>query len=44
MDVETGIDPMKMIETTRWLEQRLGRKLPAAVTRAGWWDPGASRK
>lgn len=37
--VETGMDPMKTIETTRWLEQRLGRKLPAAVTRAGWW-PG----
>ncbi len=37
--VETGIDPMKTIETTRWLEQRLGRNLPAAVTRAGWW-PG----
>ena len=35
--VETGMDPMKTIDTTRWLEQRLGRKLPAAVTRAGWW-------
>lgn len=35
--VETGVDPRKTIETTRWLEQRLGRKLPAAVTRAGWW-------
>ena len=35
--VETGMDPRKTIETTRWLEQRLGRKLPAAVTRAGWW-------
>ena len=39
MGVKTGMDPMKTIEITRWLEQRLDRKLPAAVTRAGWWDP-----
>ena len=37
MDVETGMDPMKTMDTTRWLEQRLDRTLPAAVTRAGWW-------
>lgn len=37
MDVEVGVDPMKTMETTRWLEQKLGHTLPAAVTRAGWW-------
>ena len=37
MGVETGMDPMKTIDTTRWLEQKLDRRLPAAVTRAGWW-------
>lgn len=37
MGVETGMDPMKTIDTTRWLEQKLDRTLPAAVTRAGWW-------
>jgi hydroxymethylglutaryl-CoA lyase len=37
--VETGIDPGQTIETTRWLESRLGRELPSAVARAGWWPP-----
>lgn len=35
--VETGIDPGQTIETTRWLEARLGRELPSAVARARWW-------
>ena len=39
MNVETGVDPAKTIQTTRWLEKRLGRELPSAVARAGWWDP-----
>ena len=44
MNVETGVDPVMTIETTHWLEQRLGCELPSAVARAGWWDPGGSRK
>jgi hydroxymethylglutaryl-CoA lyase len=39
MSVETGVDPVMTIDTTRWLEQRLGCELPSAVARAGWWDP-----
>jgi len=39
MNVETGVDPAMTIETTRWLEQKLGRELPSAVARAGWWGP-----
>jgi hydroxymethylglutaryl-CoA lyase len=37
MGVTTGIEHDRMIMTTRWLEERLGKDLPAAVTRAGWW-------
>jgi len=37
MGVDTGIDPYALMETTRWLEGELGKDLPAAVTRAGWW-------
>ncbi len=37
MGIETGIDPDRMIETTRWLETQLGKKLPSALSRAGWW-------
>jgi len=37
MGTPTGIDPARAIETTRWLEQQLGRDLPSAVARAGWW-------
>ncbi|MEA2009118.1 MAG: hydroxymethylglutaryl-CoA lyase [Actinomycetota bacterium] len=39
MDIETGIDHERLIETTRWLESRLGKKLPSAIARAGWWGP-----
>ena len=42
--VKAGVDPAKTIQTTRWLEKRLGRELPSAVARAGWWDPVASSK
>lgn len=38
MGVETGVDPITTMGTTRWLEQQLGHPLPAAVTRAGWWQ------
>ncbi len=38
MGVETGIDHGQVIETTRWLETQLGKDLPSAVARAGWWS------
>ena len=37
MGAPTGIDHRALMETTRWLEGQLGKDLPAAVTRAGWW-------
>jgi hydroxymethylglutaryl-CoA lyase len=37
MGIETGIDHEQTIETTRWLETKLGRQLPSAIARAGWW-------
>ena len=37
MGLETGIDPIEMIATARWLATQLGRELPGAVSRAGWW-------
>ncbi|MEA2024539.1 MAG: hydroxymethylglutaryl-CoA lyase [Actinomycetota bacterium] len=35
--IGTGIDPEQLIETTRWLETQLGKNLPSAIARAGWW-------
>jgi hydroxymethylglutaryl-CoA lyase len=43
-NVATGMNPTKTIETTRWLEKRLGRDLPSAVARAGWWEQVGSSK
>ncbi len=43
MSVSTGIDPHQTIATTKWLEIKLGRELPSAVARAGWW-PRPSHK
>ena len=37
MDVRAPIDPTETIETARWFATRLGRELPGAVSRAGWW-------
>ncbi len=37
MGIATGIDPEKMIETTHWLETQISKKLPSALSRAGWW-------
>jgi hydroxymethylglutaryl-CoA lyase len=37
MGVATGIDHQATIETGRWLGTLLGKNLPAAVARAGWW-------
>ncbi|MCL1692146.1 MAG: hydroxymethylglutaryl-CoA lyase [Actinomycetia bacterium] len=39
MGVETGIDHDRIIETTRWLEDLLGKSLPSAIAKAGWWRP-----
>lgn len=35
--VSAGIDHAATIATARWLGERLGKELPGAVTRAGWW-------
>ncbi len=37
MGVHTGIDHEATIATGRWLGEQLGKNLPAAVARAGWW-------
>jgi hydroxymethylglutaryl-CoA lyase len=37
--IATDIDPSAVMETGRWLEERIGRRLPAALARAGWF-PG----
>jgi hydroxymethylglutaryl-CoA lyase/(R)-citramalyl-CoA lyase len=41
MGVDTGVDLEALMATSRWLGERLGRELPALVTRAGDF-PGAS--
>ena len=40
--IETGLDLARLIETNRWMAERLGRTLPARVARAG--DAPARRK
>jgi hydroxymethylglutaryl-CoA lyase len=35
MGVDTGLDLAATTETTRWLEERLGKRLPGALLRAG---------
>ena len=35
MGIDTGIDLEALMATSRWLGERLGRELPALVTRAG---------
>ncbi|GMQ86216.1 MAG: hydroxymethylglutaryl-CoA lyase [Acidimicrobiia bacterium] len=37
MGIHTGIDHEATIATGRWLGEQLGKELPAAVARAGWW-------
>jgi len=39
MGVRTGIDLEELMEVSRWLSQRLGKELPAMVTRAGDFPP-----
>lgn len=43
--IETGVSLERLIETARWLEQQMGRKLPGMVSKAGPFPgsfPGAS--
>ena len=42
MGIETGLEYEQIIATTRWLEDQLGKPLPSALSRAGWW-PDLSR-
>jgi len=39
--VTTGVDLEAVLETTAWLEQRLGKALPGALLRAGSFPPGS---
>lgn len=41
MGIETGLDHGQIIETTHWLENQLGKQLPSALSRAGWWGPNS---
>jgi len=43
MGVVTGVDVDKLIETATWLEQRLGRPVPAMLGRAGNFPPAELR-
>jgi len=42
-NVATGFDPAAIIETGHWLGARLGKPLPSAVGRAGWF-PGRDER
>ena len=33
--VETGVSLQKIVETSQWLEQEIGRELPAMLPKAG---------
>ena len=33
--LETGVELSKIIDTSRWLEQELGREVPAMLPKAG---------
>ena len=43
MGVVTGVDVDKLIETATWLEQQLGRPVPAMLGRAGNFPPAELR-
>ena len=43
MGIETGIDIEGLIDTAHWLEQRLGRAVPAMLGRAGNFPPAELR-
>jgi isopropylmalate/homocitrate/citramalate synthase len=42
MGVPTGVDLESLMEASRWLGERLGKELPAMVTRAGDFPPVSS--
>ncbi len=39
--IETGVDLRKVVETTEWLEEQLGRAVPAMVPKAGIFPENA---
>jgi len=41
--VETGVSLEKIIEISRWLEQELGRSVPALLPKAGIFPMGADK-
>ena len=41
--IETGADIEALIDTAHWIEQRLGRPVPAMLSRAGNFPPAALR-
>jgi len=42
MGIPTGVDLESLMEASRWLGERLGKELPAMVTRAGDFPPVSS--
>jgi hydroxymethylglutaryl-CoA lyase len=42
MGVRTGVNLPALIETAKWLEGRLGRPVPAMLSRAGMFPPAAA--
>ncbi len=43
MGIETGVDVDRLIEIAKWLEERLGRPVPAMLGRAGNFPPAELR-
>ena len=43
MGIRTGIDVEQLIEIAKWLEERLGRPVPAMLGRAGNFPPAEHR-
>lgn len=43
MGIETGVDIEALIETAHWIEQQLGRSVPAMLGRAGNFPPAELR-
>lgn len=40
--ISTGVDIVKLIETTRWIEKQLNRPVPGMVSQAGGFPAGSS--
>jgi hydroxymethylglutaryl-CoA lyase len=43
MNIETGVDLARTIETARWLGERFGRTVPGLVSRAGVFPAAKER-